>query len=982
MALSLIVGPPNSGRAGEVVARLREAAAHEPVLVVPTGQDAARFERDLCSGESAALGVSLRTFGWLFQDLAEAYGVSVGLPLSTPERLALVRVAVRSTPLRALARSASRPGFAPALDSLIAELGGAMVTPDALGAEAALLEDGATEAELASLYGAYAALRDRTFRSDQATLADLVLAAVRSDPSIWGPRPVFVYGFDDLTVAQRALLAELARVCDVTVAVNYSDREALSARAGMLAELREEIGVTEATELAPAAAHSASDALVHLDRNLFEAEVELVEPDGGIVLMESAGERGEADAIAVEAARLIAEGAKPDDILITTRHPAADGPLLAAVLEANGLPAALEASIPLEQTGTGRALLSLCRAVSPSGTPDDLLAHLRSDPTSAPGAVDWLERRIRRLECDTVDELISGWEKPPRHLARLREANTPSARLLTLASIARDVAEGAHRGAAPLAGSASGEDLKGPVVPLELRAAAAAAELLAELASIGGLEGVDPPDLADAVAAIEGAGVPAWRGPAEGRIRIVSPYRVRGARARYLFCAALQDGSFPARGSIDPLLGPERRSALGIAALRRRDPAEEERFLFHACVSRPRDRLYLSWRSSDENGAALARSPFVDEVLDLVAPDADAAEKVLKRTRGPEHVVPTLNEATTDRARRRALAVRESRPAAKPGPLRHPLVLAELAERDAVSANSVEGWLGCSYRWFVDHELRPVRLEPTADPLWLGSLVHKALERLYRDPRGDDTIPRPGDVGRWKSRLNELVDELSAETARGTERRAAISRVRVQLEAFLEDEAACETDLRPRPDMLEWSFGLDDDELDPLTTGELRLHGVVDRVDVAPDGVSAVVRDYKTSRKVYGASAFEKQGLLQLPLYMRAVREIAELEPIAGLYHPLAAYGDRRPRGIALKDDERLAGLRLVKGRDTREPEDFEEEIEAAVGRAVGAARRMQGGDIRRDPIGGSCPKYCTYQPICRLERALGLESEDSEDDG
>ena len=519
----------------------------------------------MCRGERGG-GVSLRTFDWLFQDLAEAYGVNVGLHLSTPERLALVRVAVGTTRLRALARSASRPGFAPALDSLLAELGASLISPDALAARAALLPDGAAEAELASLHRAYAELRDRALRSDEATLAEHVLAVVRSDPSLWGGRPIFVYGFDDLTVAQRALLAELSRVCDVTVAVNYSDRAALAARAGMLAQLHEEIGVEAETSLAQGEDHSTSPTLVYLDRNLFEAGVGPVEPDDGLVLMESAGERGEADAIALEAARLLAAGAKPDDILITTRHPAADGPLLASVLEAHGLPAALEASIPLESTGTGRALLALCRAVSPGGTPEDLLAHLRCDPAAAPGAVDWLERRVRRLECETVDELAAGWEKPPRHLARLRAARTPSARLLTLASVARDIAEGAHRGQAPLAGSASGEALTGPVVPLELRAGAAAAELLAELASIGGLEGIEPPDLPDAIAAIEGASVPAWRGPAEGRIRIVGPYRVRGARVRFLFCAALQDGSFPAPGTIDPLLGPERRAALGIAA--------------------------------------------------------------------------------------------------------------------------------------------------------------------------------------------------------------------------------------------------------------------------------------------------------------------------------------------------------------------------------------------------------------------------------
>ena len=54
MPLSLIVGPPNSGRAGEAQARFLAGLAEDPLLVVPTADDAARFERELC-GEGKSL---------------------------------------------------------------------------------------------------------------------------------------------------------------------------------------------------------------------------------------------------------------------------------------------------------------------------------------------------------------------------------------------------------------------------------------------------------------------------------------------------------------------------------------------------------------------------------------------------------------------------------------------------------------------------------------------------------------------------------------------------------------------------------------------------------------------------------------------------------------------------------------------------------------------------------------------------------------
>ena len=74
MSLQLIVGPPNSGRAGEILTRLRAALDRDPLLVVPTGDDIARFERDLCADGHAAIGATIRTFGSLTDEIATGNG--------------------------------------------------------------------------------------------------------------------------------------------------------------------------------------------------------------------------------------------------------------------------------------------------------------------------------------------------------------------------------------------------------------------------------------------------------------------------------------------------------------------------------------------------------------------------------------------------------------------------------------------------------------------------------------------------------------------------------------------------------------------------------------------------------------------------------------------------------------------------------------------------------------------------------------------
>jgi len=1017
MGLELIQGPPNSGRAGAVLERFRACLGEDPVLVVPTGDDVTGFERDLCATDGASLGGTIATFGALTAEIAHSLALDVPPALTVSQRQALIRAAIRRAAPRRLLRSAGRPGFAPALDALIAELQAALVSPAELAGIVADLTDPGHETELAELYAAYVELRDASDRGDGGTLATSAIAGLRATPERWGGRPVLLYGFDDLTRAQVELVDGLARAAKVTVAVNYDDRRALSVRAGLVNLLTEELGAEETTRLPFDPGYTSSPTLRHLDRNLFEPGASTVTPDEGLVLLASAGGRGEAEAIGVEIARLLCDGMTPDEIAIVVRHPQSAGPLLGAVLAAQGVPVALEAPLPLTATCVGGSVLALCRAALDEGAVDQLLAHLRSDPSLPASLVDEVERGVRRGDAQTVSAATERWSKPPRHLARLREAPSDAHALRFLARSARELAEAAHREQAPLA-DGRGRPSKGgvPFSALELRAGVAAAELLEELASIGELPGCEQPGLEEAIEALQSASVAAWRGPASGRVRILSPSRARVARARVLFCASLQDGEFPSSAPPDPLLSEERRREIGNRDLRRVEPVEQERYLFHACVSRPTERLYLSWQSCDEDGAALGRSPFVDEVLDLLAPDPESAEGSLTRIRGPERAVPTPEEATSERGLARALCVGgwaldragvlarlgvEAKraeatlalfegipdPNALPGPLRAPRVLDDMKAREVFSANSLEGWLECPYRWFVSHELSPQRLEPEADPLWLGGVVHRALELLYREAPGEDSIPRPGDVGHWRRRFGELLEEEAERRARASlnhARRAALDRARVQVEAFLDAEAELETEFRPRTALLELGFGaldqVDEDNEpahEPLRLGEVTLRGRIDRIDVAADGRSAIVRDYKTGKNVPRAGEFESKGTLQIQLYMRVAEQVLGLDPVAGLYHPLGAAdpGDRKPRGIARREDERLSGFQLVR-TDRRDADELGEALEAAEVRAISAAGEMRAGAIDRRPIGGSCPKYCTFQAICRLERALGAVGE------
>jgi ATP-dependent helicase/DNAse subunit B len=976
MPLSLIVGPPNSGRAGEIRARFEAAVERDPLLVVPTLDDVHRFERELCRDGRAMVGGSIGTFRRLTAEVAAFTRAPRRPMLSTAQRLALVRAAIQGTELRVLRASARHPGFAPALERLIGELQGAVVMPDDLARSAASLDDGDYENELARLYASYVREREASGRDDLHSAAHAASHSLRAHREAWRNRAVLIYGFDDLTEEQLDLVAALADACEVTVAVNYEDTEALVARAHLLSRLRDELGGTVVRELPRDHSYTDSLTLRHLDEALFEPGPDRMPPDAGIALLECAGERGEAEAIGGEIARLLAGGTEPDEIAVVLRNPDARGAFYGQVLEGLGVPVAVEAQLPLSHTAVGRGLIALARSAAPDGAAEDLLRFMRARSGARALQIgDWLERRLRRDQLRTSEEAMATWKGPPAMLARLRTAGADR-QLGALAAAAHELAEEAQAGREPVAGQPTLEPAQPPFEPIEVRAAAAAATTLEELAAIGGVPGSGAISAAETLLALEDLRVPLWRGPTEGRVRIMSPYRARAARARHLFLASLQDGEFPGIRPADPLLGEERRKRLELPALLRRDAAQEERYLFHACVSRPTERLWLSWRSSDEDGRPASRSPFVDDVLELLGPSPKDAEERLKTVHGLDRVVFAPSEAPSARELARSLAAfGPRREPEKPGPLASPEVLAELARRDPIGAGTLEKWIECPYRWFVDHELKPQRLEPEPEPLVAGSIVHKALERLYRDPPADDRIPRPGDLERWRRRAAELVAEEAAQRGLRPDRplsEVALERMRAQIGRLLERESRAETELRP--ELLEASFGEEEGrDRKALDLDGLRIHGQIDRVDTTPDGRFGLVYDYKTASKVCPGAKLEEEGKLQLQLYARALRERWEIEPLGGLYYQLGGSGDPKPRGFVTDELDTAAELDLTR-TDRLAPEVVAETIEAGVRTAREKAVAMRAGKIGRDPNQGRCPPWCRYQAICRLERSLGAE--------
>lgn len=997
MPLKLIHGPPNSGRAGRIRHGLMAVLDRDPVLVVPTLDDVYAFEQELCAN-GAVLGADVMTFGGLFRAVATAGGAPPGKVLTPAQRLGAVAAAVTAqrSELGPLRGSGLQSGFPLALERLLDELQGAGLEPADVEAVAGTLEGSAYLGDIAALFAGYARVRDGLGTVDAHGIARDAIELLKAGNRFW-QRPVFLYGLDDLTCNQLELIRGLASVADVTLALPYEkEHTALADRNAPLLESLAEIGIDSVEEAAADPGNTDSPLLFHLERGFGASEPERLPIDESLAFLRSAGERGEAEAIAVAVAGLLADGCEPEQIAIVVRDPTRRGPLIASVLESYGVPTALEAEVPASTTSVGGSLIALLEAVLGTGRATDLLRYLRGPSGISSGRVDWFERRLRRDRVQTASAALQLWEEqyePLEAVTRLREsAGRPA-----------DLSAEVGGLAAAMATRVSAE--------LEARTAAAIATAMAERAALDGLAPL-PESIARALAGIR---VRVWSGPVEDRVRITDPRRVRAARFDNVFVASLQDGEFPrGGGDTDPFLSERQRESLGLQP--RHDSAAEERYLFHVCLALPKRRLFLSYRDSDENGAAEAPSPFLEDVRQMLEPVegevrgrglAEVVHRVAEApsetelaraiaARGPRAdpdrllQVAGLDGELADQVRERLASARDAEAATRaPGPLSNPAVLAALGDVHAYGGTTLEGFDVCSYRWFVSHELSPQPLDPPPDPLVQGGIVHAVLYSLYKERPGGEALPRPGSLTAWITRGQELLGEVA--TARGLGRhpaeRAMLARIEGLLARFLSEEARREP-AGFEPWLLEAEFSESEEVEQPvLEIDGWRLHGAIDRVDRAADG-RALVLDYKLSTKVSPRVKLEEEAKLQLQLYLIAVAELWGAEIVGGLYHPLRATSERRPRGLVLEEAAAdLAGYGLSK-TDGVDREAFEELLADARRRAGRIVARMRAGQIDRDPgpreglrNHGICPAFCDFAPICRRDRAPVEPVGEDEDD-
>ena len=972
MPLSLLAGPANAGKVALLLERYLATLQFDPILIVPNRPDVDRAERELLARTGALVGGSIGTFDDLFEQIARGNGAHRPV-LSSAQRTLLLRRVVAG----AQGRSARFSGFADSLGSTLSEL------------ESALLEPGELEGELAELYSAYREELDRLGVWDRELERRHAAERAAGDLAAWTPRPVFAYGFEDLTGAEWALLEALAARADVTVSLPYEPGRDAFASLSRTSEDLTRLAEGRIEELPHGTARS--PVLAHLERALFARDPGTpgVELDGSLRFLEGAGIRGTLELVADEILGLLRDGTAAEEIAIVCPTLERWRAPLDTAFTTLGVPYALEGRLRLGQTPFGQALLSLLRYAWLEGERRELFSFLRSPYSGLPRwHVDFLEGRLRGRGVsgpERVEEEVAKLRgQPLPHLEALRSAADP---LAAVQELARAMARAAYGLEAPPTTE---------MARLDLRAHEAAAKLVRELEGwrdLGGELGRDE------VVALLGEAQVRLAGAGEaGRVAVLDLLRARTRRFEVVFVVGLEEGRLPRRSQSSPFLDEEQKAELERSSragrLLRTDPVARDRYLFYTACTRPTRRLYLVREAASDDGAPRQPSPFWDETRGLFAAEEverwtrcrplaaltwplEAAPSERERLRALASLAPTDRPAATSLARANGWERRLERALGafdRPTQLTHPAVLEELRQKASFSVTDLERFADCSSMWFFDRLVSPRTIDAEVDARLRGTVAHQALFSFFKGlpKRTGDERPRPENLDDSLVFLREcLSDALQAHLRIDVpelERRELEQSLARDLEKLVRKEAESPSPLVPS--RFEVSFGSERSapELQRgLDLGGFNVSGKIDRIDRDPFGARGIVVDYKSGRRAHTAAEIERELHLQIPLYMLVLRDLVGVEPLGGVYRALAGEGQARGLLRAESQDDGLPGFQR---NDYLDEDAFWGQIERAQEHARKMVGRIREGDVKHDPKSGSCPQWCELWPMCRVRRS------------
>ncbi|MHB8192618.1 MAG: PD-(D/E)XK nuclease family protein [Bellilinea sp.] len=462
-------------------------------------------------------------------------------------------------------------------------------------------------------------------------------------------------------------------------------------------------------------------------------------------------------------------------------------------------------------------------------------------------------------------------------------------------------------------------------------------------------------------------------------IRVMRLMEARGIRVDALAVLGLSEEVFPSIERADPFVSEKVRNQLGMEAYL----GQEQAGLFYQVVTRADRYLLLTRPYLAKDGEIWEPSPYWNALQELLVdkpvrihpgearPFCEAASSnellfwVARRWSQTEFELPA---ALSDRFGTRWQHIMDTQ-----------IVLADRLQKEARgeydgdlsridqilgvrygekagwSASRLEAYASCPFSFLAAAVLGFEVIEAPQigyQANQLGSILHEVLEKVYPE------VADPSDIAAVLSHLPTVAQRVFEAAPKNYQFRPSplweIQQAELLfiLETTVQAIAELDRDQGWQPLAFEAKFGMGGQP--PLVLnapgGKIRLHGLVDRIDINPQKKLRVI-DYKS-----GGSHLSPQDLiegrrLQLPIYALAASQALGLgEPIEGFYWKLFQQG--------------VSALKLSTFKS-----DVGTGPEAAFNMAINHIETIVA-NIRRGlfqplPPPGGCPSYCTAAAWC-----------------
>jgi ATP-dependent helicase/nuclease subunit B len=432
-------------------------------------------------------------------------------------------------------------------------------------------------------------------------------------------------------------------------------------------------------------------------------------------------------------------------------------------------------------------------------------------------------------------------------------------------------------------------------------------------------------------------------------VQVLDAMDARGTPFRALFILGLNEKVFPRSIREDAFLSDAVREILerdlGYKIARKLEGFDEERLLFGLLLRSARERVYLSYQRTDAQGHAMAPSGYLAELqhdlwgTDPLRPGEPTRRESSIRRRPLEQWAnwPFYSALLTPQEQSLQIILEEE---AYPADRRHPLLSEclermhpskfllwkegmtavaaieaiqgglhqydgllgndsmhrRVLEREGTSPTALERYARCPFQYYGSQVLRLESLprpEETCelDPRACGDLCHKMLRLFYERGKAAPVPLSPLQALEW---VAEAAAEVFAEFERthSTGYPLLWDLAREQITELVQQLVLSDLEEFRESGYTPSFFEIPLSAEIPLRPGEgsLRIHGVLDRVDVRKRAgkVEARVIDYKYTRR--SAIRSEDKNLplaasrglrLQLPLYLLAAKSVPLCDVIA-----------------------------------------------------------------------------------------------------